>query len=169
MPAAASCVVLLSGPAEVTAGMHGNGIGRAALRASRATSLDALHADLVGPFTATGEETLPLSPSAWTLSGFIMPESDRASVAEDLAALGDGALASDALLPLVDAYGAKLVVVDEERVFVTSANFTRRAQERNIEAGIALDDHKFGRRLTGPFREAVSAGDFVEVGVGRRG
>jgi phosphatidylserine/phosphatidylglycerophosphate/cardiolipin synthase-like enzyme len=35
---------------------------------------------------------------------------------------------------------AKCVVVDEERVLITSANFTEAAHERNIEAGVLLAD-----------------------------
>lgn len=35
---------------------------------------------------------------------------------------------------------AKCVVVDEERLLVTSANFTEAAHERNIEAGVLIDD-----------------------------
>ncbi|MEH2376963.1 DISARM system phospholipase D-like protein DrmC [Nostoc sp.] len=35
---------------------------------------------------------------------------------------------------------AKCVVVDRERVLVTSANFTEAAHERNIEAGVLLND-----------------------------
>ncbi|MHC0068872.1 DISARM system phospholipase D-like protein DrmC [Nostoc sp. UIC 10890] len=35
---------------------------------------------------------------------------------------------------------AKCVVVDKERVLVTSANFTEAAHERNIEAGVLLND-----------------------------
>jgi phosphatidylserine/phosphatidylglycerophosphate/cardiolipin synthase-like enzyme len=35
---------------------------------------------------------------------------------------------------------AKCVVVDQERVLVTSANFTEAAHERNIEAGVLLND-----------------------------
>ena len=35
---------------------------------------------------------------------------------------------------------AKLVVVDNERLFVTSANLTRAAWDRNIEVGVLLQD-----------------------------
>lgn len=42
---------------------------------ARAAIVDALEADLVGPFSE--EEVLPLSPSRWYLTGFLAPEGDR--------------------------------------------------------------------------------------------
>ncbi len=42
---------------------------------------------------------------------------------------------------------AKVVVVDEERVFISSANFTEAAHERNIEAGVVVDDASLARSL----------------------
>jgi len=58
---------------------------------------------------------------------------------------------------------AKLVVVDEEHVLITSANFTERAQDRNIEVGVAITDKELASRTSGQFRAAVSAGGFVEI------
>ena len=43
----------------------------------RSFLVDALRADLVGPFLPSGEETLALAPSATWLTGFITPENDR--------------------------------------------------------------------------------------------
>lgn len=40
---------------------------------------------------------------------------------------------------------AKCIVVDEDRTLLTSANFTQRAQQRNIEAGVLIDDQRFAR------------------------
>lgn len=51
-------------------------------------------------------------------------------------------------------------------VLVTSANFMRRAQDRNIEAGVALSDPEVGQQITGQLREGVSGGAFVELEVG---
>jgi phosphatidylserine/phosphatidylglycerophosphate/cardiolipin synthase-like enzyme len=57
---------------------------------------------------------------------------------------------------------AKFVVVDEEVVFLTSANFTEAAQDRNVEAGLLvrratlasrLERHVDGLIQTGLFRE----------------
>jgi phosphatidylserine/phosphatidylglycerophosphate/cardiolipin synthase-like enzyme len=35
---------------------------------------------------------------------------------------------------------AKCIVIDDERALVTSANFTNRGQERNIEVGVLIHD-----------------------------
>jgi len=46
---------------------------------------------------------------------------------------------------------AKCVVVDGRWAFVTSANFTEAAQERNIEAGVLLDHPKLAGALVARF------------------
>ncbi len=46
---------------------------------------------------------------------------------------------------------AKCVVVDRRWAFVTSANFTEAAQERNIEAGVLLDHPRLAEALAGQF------------------
>lgn len=51
---------------------------------------------------------------------------------------------------------AKCVVVDSRRVLITSANFTRAAQRRNIEAGVALDDPALAAALCGQFENLRS-------------
>ena len=43
---------------------------------------------------------------------------------------------------------AKAVVVDGRFTLLTSANFTEAAQERNIEAGVLLDDPRLAARVT---------------------
>lgn len=53
---------------------------------------------------------------------------------------------------------AKCVVVDDERAFVTSANLTEAAQERNIEAGVLLEDPIFARALRMQFESLVDRG-----------
>lgn len=50
---------------------------------------------------------------------------------------------------------AKCVVVDRRWAFVTSANFTEAAQERNIEAGVLLDHPRLAESLVAQF-EALS-------------
>lgn len=62
--------------------------------------LDALEADLVGPFVAEnlpggGEEVLPLPPSRWYLTGFLAPQFDRAPDADDTDAVGELAAGSE--------------------------------------------------------------------------
>jgi len=53
---------------------------------------------------------------------------------------------------------AKCVVVDDERSLITSANFTDRAQTRNIEAGVLITDTAFAEQLAGQWRQLVSEG-----------
>lgn len=43
---------------------------------------------------------------------------------------------------------AKCVIVDDRQLFVTSANFTDAAHNRNIEAGVLLDDAHAARTMT---------------------
>jgi len=51
---------------------------------------------------------------------------------------------------------AKCVVVDEERVLITSANFTEAAHERNIEAGVLLSDSAVAKAVCSQF-ESLAA------------
>jgi hypothetical protein len=53
---------------------------------------------------------------------------------------------------------AKCIVADDRRVFLTSANFTEAAHERNIEAGILLDNQAIAQALTRQFESLVHAG-----------
>ena len=53
---------------------------------------------------------------------------------------------------------AKCIVVDDERAFITSANFTGRGQTRNIEAGVLIEDVAFSEELAGHWRQLVSEG-----------
>ncbi len=53
---------------------------------------------------------------------------------------------------------AKCIVVDDARAFVTSANFTEAAQERNIETGVLVKDASFARGLRDQFESLVTAG-----------
>jgi phosphatidylserine/phosphatidylglycerophosphate/cardiolipin synthase-like enzyme len=51
---------------------------------------------------------------------------------------------------------AKCVVVDDERSFITSANFTDRGQTRNVEAGVLVEDRAFSGQLSAQWRQLVS-------------
>jgi phosphatidylserine/phosphatidylglycerophosphate/cardiolipin synthase-like enzyme len=53
---------------------------------------------------------------------------------------------------------AKCVIVDELEVFVSSANFTPYAQERNIEIGLCLRSRQVARRITDYLAEIVESG-----------
>lgn len=52
---------------------------------------------------------------------------------------------------------AKCVVVDDEVAFVTSANFTEWAQQRNVEAGVLVRSSHFARQLRAQFDGLVQA------------
>ena len=50
---------------------------------------------------------------------------------------------------------AKAVVADDEAVFITSANLTEAALDRNIELGVLIRDRAFALTVTGYFRSLV--------------
>lgn len=50
---------------------------------------------------------------------------------------------------------AKCVVVDDDVGFVTSANFTEWAQERNVEAGVVIRNKEFVRQLRQQFESLI--------------
>jgi phosphatidylserine/phosphatidylglycerophosphate/cardiolipin synthase-like enzyme len=52
---------------------------------------------------------------------------------------------------------AKAVVVDGRFTLLTSANFTEAAQERNIEAGVVIDDTRLAERVVRQFDHFVEA------------
>ena len=52
---------------------------------------------------------------------------------------------------------AKCVVVDDDVGFVTSANFTEWAQERNVEAGVVIRSGEFVRQLRQQFESLIEA------------
>jgi phosphatidylserine/phosphatidylglycerophosphate/cardiolipin synthase-like enzyme len=53
---------------------------------------------------------------------------------------------------------AKCVVVDAEQVFVSSANFTKAAQERNIEVGLKIESPWLAGRLIRHFQSLADHG-----------
>lgn len=59
---------------------------------------------------------------------------------------------------------AKAVVVDDRWTLLTSANFTEAAQERNIEAGVVIDDAILAERVVRQFDQFVEAGVLRRVG-----
>lgn len=52
---------------------------------------------------------------------------------------------------------AKCVLVDEDLVFVSSANFTEWAQQRNVEAGVLLKNRHFAGQLLQQFEGLIQA------------
>jgi len=53
---------------------------------------------------------------------------------------------------------AKCVAVDGKRAFVSSANFTERGQERNIEVGVLIEDRAFAEFLTAQWLGLIDSG-----------
>lgn len=62
---------------------------------------------------------------------------------------------------------AKCVVIDDDRAFLSSANFTQRGQERNIEAGVLLHDPHFAEHLARQWLGLVEAKLVAEWTPGR--
>ena len=50
---------------------------------------------------------------------------------------------------------AKAIVADDESVFVTSANLTEAALDRNIELGVLVRDRAFALTICGYFRNLI--------------
>jgi phosphatidylserine/phosphatidylglycerophosphate/cardiolipin synthase-like enzyme len=61
---------------------------------------------------------------------------------------------------------AKCIVVDGERVLVSSANFTEAAQTKNIEVGVFLFASSLARRLTEHFGTLAAKGILKPIPVG---
>lgn len=59
---------------------------------------------------------------------------------------------------------AKCVAVDGERAFVSSANFTNRGQERNIETGVLLHAPAFATQLEKQWQSLVDGGLVLKGG-----
>ena len=53
---------------------------------------------------------------------------------------------------------AKCIVVDSRSVFISSANFTEAAQQRNIEVGLIVHSNQLAERVTRYFSSMFSAG-----------
>lgn len=61
---------------------------------------------------------------------------------------------------------AKVIVRDDAETLITSANLTEAAQERNVEAGVRIEDRIFARRVTEQFDQLEQQGLLVEVHLG---
>jgi phosphatidylserine/phosphatidylglycerophosphate/cardiolipin synthase-like enzyme len=61
---------------------------------------------------------------------------------------------------------AKVIVRDEVQTLITSANLTEAAQERNVEAGVLLDDRAFARGVVGQFERLVRGQYLVPLSLG---
>jgi phosphatidylserine/phosphatidylglycerophosphate/cardiolipin synthase-like enzyme len=58
---------------------------------------------------------------------------------------------------------AKCVIVDEGRLIITSANFTEAAHQRNIEAGVLLENAPLARAIRSQFEMLVTQGVLQRV------
>jgi len=58
---------------------------------------------------------------------------------------------------------AKCVVIDQQEAFVSSANFTEAAQERNIEVGLLARQNRIAERLVGFFESMLAMGHLKRV------
>jgi phosphatidylserine/phosphatidylglycerophosphate/cardiolipin synthase-like enzyme len=58
---------------------------------------------------------------------------------------------------------AKCIVVDSKKSFITSANFTQAAHQRNIEAGVVLDSVDYAINLKSQFMNLVESKFFREI------
>ena len=59
-----------------------------------------------------------------------------------------------------------VVVVDGRWTLLTSANFTEAAQERNIEAGVVINDRRVAERMTRQFDQFVERGVLKRLVIG---
>ena len=58
---------------------------------------------------------------------------------------------------------AKCLVVDEQQVLLTSANFTEAAQARNIEVGLLVQSGNLAKEVTGFYEALVRKGHLRQV------
>lgn len=60
---------------------------------------------------------------------------------------------------------AKCVTVDGLQAFISSANFTQRGQDRNIEAGVLIQDPTFAQHLARQWHGLIESGAVAEYRV----
>lgn len=65
--------------------------------------------------------------------------------------------------PIRSSLHAKCIVIDSSLVFVSSANFTEAAQERNIEVGLKIESDWLARGITDHFRQLFEHGLAVKA------
>src|SRR5208337_3365196 len=61
---------------------------------------------------------------------------------------------------------AKCIVVDNDQAFVTSANFTTAAQQKNIEVGVLIRSKSLAARLGSHFQSLAAAGLLAPIPMG---
>lgn len=63
---------------------------------------------------------------------------------------------------------AKCVVVDQEQALITSANFTRSGQNKNIEVGVLVRNQRFARGLEAHFLDLMNIGALLRCEIDSR-
>lgn len=58
---------------------------------------------------------------------------------------------------------AKCVIVDEKELFISSANFTERAQDMNVEVGVRFASETLARQLANHFQALVNLGALKQL------
>jgi len=58
---------------------------------------------------------------------------------------------------------AKVIVIDNAKVFISSANFTEAAQKRNIEVGLVIRSKPLAEQLAGHFASMVAEGTLTTI------
>jgi phosphatidylserine/phosphatidylglycerophosphate/cardiolipin synthase-like enzyme len=66
-------------------------------------------------------------------------------------------------VPIRSSLHAKCIVVDQQHVFVSSANFTEAGQQRNIEVGLRLDEPGIAKKLVEHFKKMVDTNQFLKA------
>lgn len=128
-----------------------------------AEKLDAIPTFQVRMFLNVKRSYLEKTPSSVLLRGFsehfrqkVWPGQRLPDVFYDPRSLTPSSLANACL-------HAKCVVVDEERLLVTSANFTEAAHLRNIEAGVLVSDRVAAKAIRSQFEMLLTKGFLLRV------
>jgi len=83
--------------------------------------------------------------------------SPRPAIYHDPRTLEPGAVYTGA------SFHAKCMVIDGEHTLIGSANFTDRAQTRNVEAGALISDRRFAARLIDQFQGLINEGHVLPL------
>jgi phosphatidylserine/phosphatidylglycerophosphate/cardiolipin synthase-like enzyme len=115
-----------------------------------AITLERLYHDVYVELTELGWMDRPY---VFDTDGLIRPRSDTMAVLREyMAELGWRWMGHGGVLH------AKAIVADDEAVFVTSANLTEAALDRNIEAGLLVRDRALAASVSSHFQRLIDRG-----------
>lgn len=136
--------------------------GRAvfAALAERMQTLPTLQVSL---FLEVRRELKDTSASSEILARFATRFKEREWPAERLPNAYYDPRALEANSPVRASLHAKCVVVDDETAFVTSANFTEAAHQRNIEVGVLLRSPSLAHKISHHFQALVESGHLCPI------